>query len=473
MNLRPYQQKTIQSLRQSLSNGNKRVIMCAPTGSGKTVMFSFMLQSALQRGKKCMVLTHRTELLTQSNGVLTALNCEVVNLDAKLKKVPQNANMYVAMTQTLSRRLKSETYRALLSSLDLLIIDESHLQSFNSILPYLNAETVVIGATATPTRTGNQVSLDEFYTDIVEEVRISELVNDGYLAKPNTYGIKLNLDAVKIKGGEYDADSLGDFLTRNKVFEGVYENYTRLTPNKKAIIFSPNIESSKKLVRELEQRGLPIKHLDGNTPALERAENLTWFKSTPNALLSNVGILTAGFDEPTIEVVILYRATKSLSLFLQMVGRGSRTTPTKSEFTILDFGNNVYTHGFWESDREWSLKKAEKSDGVAPVKNCPNCSAILPASLQICEYCGTELPKTQREIEEALNVELSKITVQDVARFIQIRNFDKLEEFAHFKGYKRSWVHFRIKYEDIEAYAQHKGFNPAWVDRIKTLRGYK
>jgi DNA repair protein RadD len=106
MNLRPYQQKTIQSLRQSLSNRHKRVIMCAPTGAGKTVMFSFMLQSALKRGKKCMVLTHRTELLTQSNGVLTALNCEVVNLDAKLKKVPQNANMYVAMTQTLSRRLK-------------------------------------------------------------------------------------------------------------------------------------------------------------------------------------------------------------------------------------------------------------------------------------------------------------------------------------------------------------------------------
>jgi superfamily II DNA or RNA helicase len=337
----------------------------------------------------------------------------------------------------------------------------------------LNAETVVIGATATPTRTGNQVSLDEFYTDLVEEVRISELIAQGYLAKPNTYGIKLNLDAVKIKGGEYDADSLGDFLTRNKVFEGVYENYSRLTPNKKAIIFAPNIESSRKLVRELAERGLPIKHLDGETPSAERSDTLNWFKSTPNALLSNVGILTAGFDEPTIEVVILYRATKSLSLFLQMVGRGSRTTATKSEFTILDFGNNVYTHGFWESDREWSLKKAEKSEGIAPVKNCPNCSAILPASLQVCEYCGTELPKTQRELEEALNVELSKITAQDVARFIQIRDFDKLEEFAHFKGYKKSWVHFRIKYEDIEAYAQHKGFNPAWVRRIKELRNYK
>ena len=473
MQLRYYQKNTIDKLREKLQIGLKRLIMCAPTGAGKTVMFSFMLRSALNKNKKCMVLTHRTELLTQSNGVLSALNCEVVNLDAKLKKVPKNANMYVAMTQTLSRRLRNDDYKQILSELDLLIIDESHLQNFNSVFPYLNENTIVIGATATPLRTSNQSSLDEFYQDIVEEVTIGRLISDGYLAKPNTYGIKLNLDAVKIKGGEYDADSLGDFLTRNKVFDGVYENYTRLTPNKKAIIFAPNIESSRKLVRELSERGLPIKHLDGGTPSGERSDTLTWFKSTPNALLSNVGILTAGFDEPTIEVVILYRATKSLSLFLQMVGRGSRVTESKSEFTILDFGNNVYTHGFWESDREWSLKKSEKSDGVAPVKNCPNCSAILPASLQVCEYCGTELPKSVRELEEAKRIELEKITASDVSRFVQMRNFEKLEDYALFKGYKKNWVHFRVKYEDLEAYAQYRGFDRFWLDRIKKLRNYK
>jgi len=471
MNLRPYQQNTINKLREKLQIGLKRLIMCAPTGAGKTVMFSFMLCSAINKNKKCMVLTHRTELLTQSNGVLSALNCEVINLDAKLKKVPKNANMYVAMTQTLSRRLRNDDYKQILSELDLLIIDESHLQNFNSIFPYLNENTIVIGATATPLRTSNQSSLDEFYQCIVEEVTIIRLIADGYLAKPNTYWVKLDLDKIKVKAGDYDADSLGEFMTKNRIFDGVYENYQRLTPNKKAIIFSPNVDSSKKLVAELHAKGLPIKHLDATTP--NRAQILSWFKTTPNALLSNVGILTAGFDEPTIEVVILYRATKSLSLYLQMVGRGSRTTPVKDSFTILDFGNNVYTHGFWEDEREWSLSRKEKKDGIAPVKTCPSCSALLPAQKQVCEYCGAELPKSIRELEEAKRIELEKITASDVSRFVQMRNFEKLEEYAQFKGYKKNWVHFRVEYEDLEAYAQYRGFDRFWLERIKKLRNYK
>lgn len=470
--LRPYQEKTVSKVREEFAKGNKKVIMCAPTGAGKTVIFSFILKSALQRGKKCMVLTHRTELLTQSGGTLTDLGCDIVNLDAKAKKI-QKSNLYVAMTQTLIRRVKNSQYAQLLQELDLLIIDESHLQSFNSILPYLNEKTFVIGATATPTRSGNQTSLDEFYNALVEEVTISELIGSGYLAKPNYYGLRLDLKSVKVKGGDYDNDSLGDFLTRNKVFEGVYENYTRLTPNKKALIFAPNVESSKTLVTKLSGLGLPIKHLDGETPTKERVEILNWFETTPNALLSNVGILTAGYDHALIEVVILYRATKSLPLYLQMVGRGSRTEPNKTKFTILDFGNNIYTHNFWHIDREWSLQKEVKDKGVAPVKDCTSCGAILPASLKVCEYCGAELPKSVQELREALEIELSQITSDDVAHYFKLQSFDKLEQFAEYKGYKRSWIHYKLPYNDLEAYAQYKGYNPAWINRIKTLRNFK
>jgi len=470
--LRPYQEKTVLKVREEFAKGNKKVIMCAPTGAGKTVMFSFILKTALQRGKKCMVLTHRTELLTQAGGTLSDLGCDIVNLDAKAKTI-QDAQLYVAMTQTLIRRVKNSQYAQLLDSLDLLIIDESHLQSFNSILPYLNPNTYVIGATATPTRSGNQTSLDEFYNALVEEVTISELVNSGYLAKPNYYGLKLDLKSVKVKGGDYDNDSLGDFLTKNKVFEGVYENYTRLTPNKKALIFAPNVESSKTLVVKLSGLGLPIKHLDGETPTKQRVEILNWFETTSNAMLSNVGILTAGYDHALIEVVILYRATKSLPLYLQMVGRGSRTADRKKEFTILDFGNNIYTHNFWHIDREWSLQKEEKDKGIAPVKDCPSCGAILPASLQICEYCGAELPKSAQELREALEIELSQITSEDVAHYFKLQSFDKLELFAEYKGYKKSWIHYKLPYNDLEAYAQYKSYNPAWINRIKTLRNFR
>ena len=471
MNLRPYQEKTINSLRHNLSKGLKRLIMCAPTGSGKTVMFSFMISRAIKKNNKCLILTHRTELLTQAGGVLSKLNCEVVNLDAKSKKIDKNANLYIAMTQTLIRRLKKVEYLELLQSVDLIIIDESHLQNFNSIFPFINTSTIVIGATATPYRNNNQTGLDEFYQEIIEEVTISSLISEGYLSKPSYYGFKVDLKGIKTKGGDYDSESLGDFMNKNKLFDGVYENYTKITPNKKAIIFSPNVSSSIKLVNELSFKGLPIKHLDANSK--DRKEILNWFENTPNALLSNVGILTAGYDHDKIDVVILYRATKSLPLYLQMVGRGSRTTENKKEFTILDFGNNVYTHDFWHIDRNWSLSKQEKSKGVAPVKSCKKCDAILPAVAKFCEYCGAEQPKTEQEKAEALKIELQKLTQDDISNFMKVKNFEKLEQFAEFKGYKRSWLHYRLKLEDLQDYANYKGYSNGWVNQIKILRNGK
>jgi len=443
--------------------------MCIPTGGGKTVVFSYTISKAITKGKRCMILTHRTELLLQAGGIVSGLGCDAVNLDAKLKTI-QESSLYVAMTQTLVRRLKNALYLELLQSIDLLIIDESHLQSFNSILPYLNEKTIVIGATATPIRTGNQTGLDDFYTDLIEEVRISDLIRDGYLAKPNYYGNRLDFSEVKRKANDYDTDSLGDFMNKHKLFNGVYENYTRLTPKKKAIIFAPNVESSKVLVSELKNKGLDIKHLDGNTQEVERKSILNWFKNTPNALLSNVGILTAGYDEPSIEVVILYRATKSLALYLQMVGRGSRVTSTKKEFTILDFGNNIYTHDFWHKDREWSLTKKPKSDGVAPVKNCVVCDAIIAAQSKFCEICGSEQPKTEKEKAEELRVELSKLTNSDIANFAKVKNFEKLDQIAEFRGYKKSWVAYRVEIEDLNEYAIYKGYNMNWVERIKNIR---
>lgn len=463
--LRNYQQKTIDALRKSIKNGNRKLIMCAPTGSGKTVMFSFMLKSAIERGKKCMVLTHRTELLSQAGGILSNLGCELINLDAKLKRLPE-ANLYVAMTQTLARRINKAEYQNLLNQIDLIIIDESHLQSFNSLLDHTNG--IVIGATATPIRSGNQASLDEFYQAIIEECTISQLIADGYLAKPNYYGFKIDLKSVKNKGGDYDGESLGDYMNRNKIFNGVFENYTRLCSGQKALIFAPNVSSSQKLVTELQNKGLPIKHLDANTP--NRSDILQWFESTPNALLSNVGILTAGYDHDKIDVVILYRATKSLPLYLQMVGRGSRVNQSKNSFTILDFGNNIYTHDFWHIDRQWSLIKEVKEKGVAPIKSCKICDAILPAVAKFCEYCGAEQPKTPEQIKEELTIELSRITPEDVSHYFKIKSWEKLEQFAEYKGYKKSWLHYKLPLDQLNDYATYKGYNPNWVNQIKILR---
>lgn len=458
--LRTYQEKTISALRNNIKAGTKRQILCAPTGAGKTVMFSYIISKAISNDKKCLILTHRSELLLQAGGTLSNFGLNPVYVNPKVRSLDFSHSLYVAMTKTVMARIKKEEYKDWLQSFDLIIIDESHLQEFNSIQPYFNEKTIVIGATATPERKGNQTALNEFYGAIVNEISISELIQKGFLANPISYGVKVDLSKVKTKGGDYDAEQMGDEFTKQRVFEGVYENYQKLTPCKKAIIFSPNVSSSLKLTEELQKKGLPIKHIDGNSK--DRAELIKWFKETPNALLSNVGILTAGFDDPTIEVVILYRATKSISLFMQMVGRGSRTTKSKNEFYVLDFGNNILRHGFWEDDREWSLEKKKKKEGVAPVKDC-RCGALVRTSAKECPYCGNIFPvkKTKEEIEK---IELEHLKKTDIDLYNDFIKFKSLEQKALEKGFKPGWVLYQLKTkQQIINYGKFKGYKPYWA----------
>jgi superfamily II DNA or RNA helicase len=463
--LRKYQEKSISALRQNILLGIKKMILCAPTGAGKTIMFTYMVSRALEKSKRCLIVTDRTELLSQAGGALEKFGIKPVEIKPNKKLKSLNGVIYVGMAQTLKRRIKDEMYVSFLSDLDLIIFDECHKQEFNDLMQYVSEKTIVIGATATPHREGNQISLDLFYKDIVEVTTISELIDLGFLSKPHTFGVKVDLSKVRTKGGEYDQDQVAKVYDEVKMYHGVYENYTKITPNKKAIIFASNIASSIQLVQDFKSKGLPIEHVDGTTPQAERKRILQWFRDTPNALISNVGILNAGFDEPNIEVIILYRATKSISLFLQMCGRGSRVTETKSDFTILDFGNNVQRHGFWEQERQWNLKKKKKKEGLAPVKDCPECFAIIPARVMECPECKYEFTKSEKEEEAELIVELSKLTYQQIKDEIKTADFKKLEQIAIAKGYKKTWIYYHLKTEqDLINYAKYKGYHRNWID---------
>ncbi len=458
--LRPYQTNIIQGVRNSIKQSHKNIILTAPTGAGKTIMFCYIISRAVANKNRCLILTDRTELLTQSGGALSNFDLEPIEITPKLKGTIPYGPLYTAMAKTLKRRLAKQGYIDLINDLDIIIIDEAHKQEFNTILPFISDKTIVIGATATPLRESKQDSLDLFYTDIVSKVTISELIKNGYLSTPHTYGVEIDLKGIKTKGGDYDPFQMGKMYTETKLYKGVYENYQRLTPNKKALIFASNVESSKALVKELSERGLNIKHLDANSK--NRTEILEWFENTPDALLSNVGILNTGFDCPSVEVVILYRATKSLPLFLQMCGRGSRTTKTKKDFYILDFGNNIERHGFWQEDREWSLKKKVKREGIAPIKICKPCGAINYATAKVCECCGLPLQKTKKEEHEEEIERLKKLNYNQVDK----KNFNELELYCEAKGYNKRWILRQLKTnEDIKRYAKYKGYANGWIQR--------
>ena len=317
MQLRPYQIEAIEKLRTSIAKGNKRIILCAPTGAGKTVIFSEMCYQAGEKNKRVMILTDRFELLTQSGGALNRLKILPEYIQASTSYINKYW-IYVAMIETLHRRLAKPEYLTLLQTVDLLIIDEAHKAVFDKLFPMLNENTIVIGATATPYRQGKQESLDKYYTDLVEVTTVQSLIDAKYLAQPTYYGMPIDLQGVKMKGGDYDTESLAQMYSTRQVYKGVAKEYLNHAKGKKAILFASNIESSIEVCAELQAYGIPTMHIDASCKPVERRNVLNWYKVTPNAVLCNVGLFTTGFDEPSTECIILYRATKSLPLYLQM-----------------------------------------------------------------------------------------------------------------------------------------------------------
>jgi len=257
------------------------------------------------------------------------------------------------------------------------------------------------------------------------------------------------------------------------VYKGVVKNYNKICPTAKTLVFSSTIESSKQITNEFIANGLDAKHLDSeNFTKAERKSILEWYEKTPSTILCNVGILTTGFDSPTTQCVILYRATKSLPLFLQMCGRGARVTENKKTFHILDFGNNCQKHYFWEDERSWTLKKKKKKEGgAAPIKECPSCSKLLRLSAKECDNCGhvfEKQRKTPKEIElellsnikkseshksksELLKSEIDKVVLMVKAGLLKasyviynrFTSYQKALEFTRMLGYKDGWLFYQ------------------------------
>ena len=214
--------------------------------------------------------------------------------------------------------------------------------------------------------------------------------------------------ASQLKNGEFDEGLMAIQFSAPKYVENTVRAYKKYAPGTKAIVFNVTIDHSKQVDAAFKIAGLNSRHLDSTMTATERHNILQWFKTTPGAILNNVAILTAGWDEPTAETVIFNKATLSMPLWLQCTGRGARPTESKSAFCIIDLGSNAATHGDWCDCRSWedlfhNPPKTRDKAGVAPVKNCPQCDAIIPASTRTCKHCCYEFPTKEMELEEELS----------------------------------------------------------------------
>lgn len=480
------QEISIQQINNSLLVKDRLLFQLA-TGGGKTACFSFIAKIFyLHTGKKVLILAHRDELINQTVTTLRKIGVSAESVTAQKKILNHLSNAYVAMVQTLKNRLKKDT--DFLKDVGLIIIDECHLLMHEEIFNYYS-NAKILGVTATPVllkkvsftkchkchkisdtiddccgyemyEYTRNYTLSEIYHNIILGTNISDLINENRLVPEIIYSVG-NIDKSKFKIG-FDGDYIDTdqtFAEKSKIFD-VVKNYNEIALNKKTIIFNSSTNVNLKVYEEFIDKGFEnVKMFDSiNSLQSERLDTLKWFKETPNAILLNCGCFTTGFDEPTIECVILNLSTKSLSKFLQMVGRGGRTTSLiyKPNFILIDLGGNVKEHGKWSDDKDWQAifygtneKPKAKKELLDDVCYCPECNSIIAKSSIVCPLCGYVIVqlnyKENKSNEVAQLLELiPKPCGFKIVKYCQENNADKnmawkilinqiLDLFKHYK----------------------------------------
>ncbi len=474
---RPYQDRAISETSNAFKKGIKKVLLCLPTGGGKTTIASLIIKNAVLKDKKVLFLAHRQELIYQAHARLQKFGVYAGIIMGKHKYAYDSVN--VASIQTLQRRFMPPA--------DLIFIDEAHHTNSAGILKILEnyPNSYIIGLTATPERLDNK-SLSTVYNELICPIDINELIDDGFLVTPRIFAAADSLREedfanVKTAMGDYANNELYKLYDKPKLYKGVVENYKKLAPNTKAIIFCVNCEHSRNTADEFLNNGILAMHLDADVPTEKRKEILEDFANGKFNVLCNVNILTEGYDLPSIETVILNRATKSTALYFQMVGRGLRPAPNKNFCIVIDHGANWKTHGLVTDEREWNWEgKKKDKKGAFPTKECPNCYHILPIQSSLCPNCGLIFTKKEPDPEPEVLQEFIEITQNLpqnlVGKSIFDMDIEELEQYRNYKKYKVGWLIYRIKEkhrekenerdlitEDLKKYASLKNYKTNWV----------
>jgi superfamily II DNA or RNA helicase/DNA-directed RNA polymerase subunit M/transcription elongation factor TFIIS len=422
MQLRPYQDTQIYELRNKFNTGKKRVILCSPTGSGKTVTFTELIRLTLSKSdsNRVLVITDRIELFQQTFKTLVRIGIEPTIYNAQVKSTQEvTARVVVAMIETLKRRWKK--YGKLpLGKFDLIIIDEAHKGNFKKVFD-MYPDAFYIGATATPLATTKRDPLKNYYNDIVNVIDIPELIKDGYLVDEQVFAMML-FDESKLvkdsKKGDFTEKSQFDAFNDKKLFKGLVDAYIEKAIGKKTIVFCPNIAMSEMIASKLSIVNENTFCLTSKNTKEERKQILDQYHESTDGVMVNCGILTTGYDHPPIEVCILFRATESIPLFFQMVGRCSRPSPGKDRMIIIDMGGNAKRIGLWSDSKDWvdlfwNPPKAG-NPAPAPTKDCPKCDSMVHLRVMICPYCGHEFKSKEKELIDGRLVELKSVVGKDI-----------------------------------------------------------
>jgi len=445
--LRPYQQRIIDESRAAYARRLRSVLLCLPTGGGKTVTASVIVHGSSAKGNVTWWLVHRRELLSQASQTFHALGIPHGTVQAGHISNP-HAMVQVASVQTIIRRLDE------LPAPDLIVFDEAHHIGSQSWQDIFNRfpRARVLGLTATPWRLDG-MGLGNFFEEMVLGPTVSELIESGSLSPYRLFAPGTpDLSGVGTVAGDFSKSALSAAMDKPQIVGDAIGHYRRLCSGKRAVAFAAGVENSKRIAAQFREAGIMAEHVDGSMTVDERDAAVGRFRAGQTLVLSNADLFGEGFDVPSIEAAILLRPTKSLSLHLQQVGRALRPCEGKTEAIILDHAGNSLIHGLPDDDRDWDLadreKRARKAPSEFPVRQCEECFFVYRPAPK-CPQCGHATQMTAREIEvvEGTLQEVQKSAEQRQRRMQESEcvTLDDWRRLAAERGYKSGWAMHRYQ----------------------------
>lgn len=428
-----------------MMQGIRSILITAPTGSGKTILTSHMIQTAQAQGYGSWFIVHRRELVKQSMKSFIEVGIKRFGIASAGWQEMNREEVQIASVQTISRRFSR------FKKPTLLIWDECHHVSAGSWSKLFAAfpSAFHIGLTATPQRLDGR-GLSGHFKKIVKGPSVSWLIENKYLCPYRLFAPPgLSVASVHSRMGDFVRSELSNIVDRPTITGDAIQEYRKLADGKRAVVFCVSIDHSKHVVEQFWAAGIKAAHVDGETPVEQRDRIMKEFEDGEIKVVSNVELFGEGFDLPSLEVAILLRPTQSLGLYLQQVGRVLRPSPGKMEAIILDHAGNCERHGLPDEDRDWTLEGRTKSgrSGSGPnlsVRICPKCFAAQFQGSDKCKQCGFVFVVEPRDVErvegELVEIDAKAVQKKRKQEQAECRTLEELQELGRKRGNHPRWA---------------------------------
>ena len=402
---RPYQRAAVDAVKAELESVDSTLLV-ASVGAGKTIMQAMFIEETISDFPEARFVcaVHTRELVSQNaQAMLRAWPTAPIGVNsAALGRRDVRSQVLFCSIQSVYKQAQDIGWA------DAVIIDECHLISPKSTTMYrqfidglreINPDLRILGMSGTPFRmdSGDLTDGDDaLFKSVAYEVGIRELIEQGYLTRPISKGTATTFDVsgVHTRGGEYIAGELEAAVNKSEITEAAVAEIVRFGQDRKAwLAFAAGVDHAREIRDAIRRHGITCEMVEGNMAAGERRRIIEDFKRGKIRCLSNVNVLSVGFDHPAVDMIALMRPTKSAALYIQQCGRCLRLSPGKENALILDFANVVRTLGPIDDVK---LKKPGKGGGDAPIRMCPQCDCINHAAARECLDCGFAFPESDK-----------------------------------------------------------------------------